>query len=575
VTEVEQPPLLGGRYQLREHIGSGGMADVRRGIDVRLGRDVAVKVLRADLARDPSFQMRFRREAQAAASLNAPSIVSVYDTGEDPRGVPYIVMEHVSGRTLRAVLQSEGRLLPLRALEVTADICAALEVAHRAGIVHRDIKPANVMLTAAGEVKVMDFGIARAAADTSGVTQTAAVVGTAAYLSPEQASGEPVDGRSDVYSTGCLLYELVTGSPPFTGDSPVAVAYQHVREDPEPPSAYDETLPDAVDAVVLKAMAKNPTNRYQSAQEMREDLLRAHAGESVLAPSVLTEPPAPVVTSVVTATAPPHSRRRGIALIAFGLLLAGVLTGAALLARSMAGTAPALVPTPAVVGMEQREAVQALARNGLRVGTLTPTFDARPFGTVIAQRPDAGFVVDTGGRVDLTVSKGVETTVVPVEVVGAVRDEAEVLLRDRKLEVTEVVSRDGLYPVGTVLAVTPAPGTQVAARTGVTLTVATGRVDVPDVVGRSQDEAVRALRDAGFSVRVELRYTDRPAGVVLEQSTGGRTRVAGATVTLVVSQTPPPVPVVEAVEPSPPVEADDAVPSAPPDAPSPAPTAPP
>jgi serine/threonine protein kinase len=203
VTEVEQPPLLGGRYQLREHIGSGGMADVRRGIDVRLGRDVAVKVLRADLARDPSFQMRFRREAQAAASLNAPSIVSVYDTGEDPRGVPYIVMEHVSGRTLRAVLQSEGRLLPLRALEVTADICAALEVAHRAGIVHRDIKPANVMLTAAGEVKVMDFGIARAAADTSGVTQTAAVVGTAAYLSPEQASGEP--GRRPL---GRLLHRV-------------------------------------------------------------------------------------------------------------------------------------------------------------------------------------------------------------------------------------------------------------------------------------------------------------------------------------------------------------------------------
>ena len=287
MTEVGQPPLLGGRYEVGGRIGTGGMADVRRGVDVRLGRDVAVKVLRADLARDPAFQERFKREAQAAASLNDPSIVSVYDTGADDDGVPFIVMEHVQGRTLREVLQQEGRLLPQRALEVTADICVALSVAHAAGIVHRDIKPGNVMLTRDGQVKVMDFGIARAAADTSAMTMTAAVIGTAAYLSPEQARGEHVDARSDVYSTGCVLYELVTGAPPFVGDSPVAVAYQHVREDPTPPSAYDDELPPEVDAVVLKAMAKNPANRYQSADEMRADLLRAQAGEPVLATPVL------------------------------------------------------------------------------------------------------------------------------------------------------------------------------------------------------------------------------------------------------------------------------------------------
>ena len=235
------PRLVGSRYELGELIGYGGMAEVHRGRDIRLGRDVAIKLLRADLARDPSFLHRFRREAQAAAGLNHPSIVSVYDTGEDigPDGTPqpYIVMEFIEGRTLREVLKTEGHLPDRRAMEITADVCGALDFSHRSGIVHRDIKPANVMITQAGAVKVMDFGIARAVADNAAtVTQTAHVIGTAQYLSPEQARGESVDARSDVYSTGCLLYELVTGSPPFQGDSPVAVAYQHVRETPPPGS---------------------------------------------------------------------------------------------------------------------------------------------------------------------------------------------------------------------------------------------------------------------------------------------------------------------------------------------------
>src|SRR4051794_32316288 len=235
--------VLGGRYELGEILGYGGMAEVHLGRDVRLGRDVAIKLLRSDLARDPSFQGRFRREAQSAASLNHPAIVAVYDTGEDrpnDAATPYIVMEYVEGRTLREVLEAEGRLLPQRALELTAQICAALDQAHVAGIVHRDVKPGNVMLTPDGEVMVMDFGIARAMTGTGAtMTQTAAVIGTAHYLSPEQARGEHVDARSDVYSTGCLLYELLTGGPPFSGDSAVAVAYQHVREEPVPPSRIE------------------------------------------------------------------------------------------------------------------------------------------------------------------------------------------------------------------------------------------------------------------------------------------------------------------------------------------------
>ncbi|MGH8966372.1 MAG: Stk1 family PASTA domain-containing Ser/Thr kinase, partial [Actinomycetes bacterium] len=287
------PRLLSNRYELGEVLGYGGMSEVHKGRDVRLGRDVAVKVLRADLARDPQFQERFRREAQNAAALNHPAIVAVYDTGEtrtEHGPLPYIVMEYVDGRTLRDIVKTEGPLPGQRAMEIMADVSAALDFSHRHGIIHRDVKPANVMITRTGAVKVMDFGIARAIHDgQAAVTQTAAVIGTAQYLSPEQARGEQVDARSDVYAAGCVLYELITGDPPFTGDSPVAVAYQHVREDPTPPSHQNPEVSAAMDAVVLKAMSKNPANRYQSAAEMRTDLVRVLSGQRQLAPMVMTD----------------------------------------------------------------------------------------------------------------------------------------------------------------------------------------------------------------------------------------------------------------------------------------------
>src|ERR1700761_605726 len=276
---MTQPRLLGDRYELDGVVGRGGMAGGSRAHDIRLDRTVAIKTLRTDLARDQTFQARFRREAQSAASLNHPSIVAVYDTGEDMVGhtpVPYIVMEYVDGRTLRELLRDDRRLLPERALEITDGVLRALDYRHPHGIIHRDIKPGNVMLTRQAEVKVMDFGIARAVSDTQAtMTQTAQVIGTAQYLSPEQARGERVDARSDLYSTGCLLYELLTGRPPFTGDSPVAIAYQHVREEPIPPSRLDPEVPPWADAIVLKAMRKDPGDRYQSAGEMRNDIQRA------------------------------------------------------------------------------------------------------------------------------------------------------------------------------------------------------------------------------------------------------------------------------------------------------------
>ena len=285
---MTQPRLLGGRYELDGVVGRGGMAEVYRARDIRLDRIVAIKTLRADLARDQIFQARFRREAQSAASLNHPSIVAVYDTGEDMATgvpVPYIVMEYVDGRTVRDLLQEGHRLLPERSLEIIDGVLRALEYSHQAGIVHRDIKPGNVMVTRNGDIKVMDFGIARAMSDAQAtMTQTAQVIGTAQYLSPEQARGERVDARSDLYSAGCLLYELLTGRPPFTGDSPVAIAYQHVRENPVPPSRVDPDVPAWADAIVLKAMAKSPADRYQTAADMRADLQRAASGMPVSAP---------------------------------------------------------------------------------------------------------------------------------------------------------------------------------------------------------------------------------------------------------------------------------------------------
>jgi serine/threonine-protein kinase len=282
-----EPRLVGGRYELGGGIGYGGMAEVYRGRDIRLGRDVAIKVLRSDLARDPNFLKRFQREAQSAAGLNHPAIVSVYDTGEDVINgtrLPYIVMEFVEGRTLREILQQEGPFPERRAMEITSDTCAALDYSHRLGIIHRDIKPANVMLSPDGTVKVMDFGIAKANnATSSTMTATQAVIGTAQYLSPEQAQGKKVDARSDVYSTGVLFYELLTGEPPFRGDNPVAVAYQHVREMPDPPSRLVPQLSAAADAVTLHALEKDPDDRYGSAGEMRDDLERALAGRRVIA----------------------------------------------------------------------------------------------------------------------------------------------------------------------------------------------------------------------------------------------------------------------------------------------------
>jgi serine/threonine protein kinase len=386
VRDMTQPRLLGGRYELDGIVGRGGMAEVFRARDNRLNRIVAVKTLRSDLARDQMFQARFRREAQSAASLNHPSIVAVYDTGEDMVGgtpVPYIVMEFVEGRTLRDLLRDDGRLPPKRAAQITDGVLRVLDYSHRNGIVHRDIKPGNVILTRSGEVKVMDFGIARAVSDYQlSMTQTAQVVGTPHYMSPEQARGERVDARSDLYSTGCLLYELITGRPPFTGDSPVAVAYQHVMEDPVPPSRVDPEVPAWADAVVLKALQKDPAQRHQSAGEMRNDIQRALAGAPVAAPKRKAWP---WVTLAIV-----------IVVLAVAILSIKFLTD------SNNG-----VGVPSVTGMSLVKAENAITGAGLRVGKVSYA----PSGSVakndvISTNPAYGTQVSKDSAVNLVVSKG-------------------------------------------------------------------------------------------------------------------------------------------------------------------------
>jgi serine/threonine protein kinase len=382
--DMTQPRLLGSRYELDSLVGRGGMAEVFRARDVRLHRTVGVKTLRLDLAHDKTSQVRFRREAQSAAALNHPSIVAIYDTGEDMANgtpVPYIVMEFVDGRTLRDLLHDYRRLPPGRAAEITVGVLTALDYSHHHGIVHRDIKPGNVIVTQSGDVKVMDFGIARNDAQLA-LTKADQVVGTAQYMSPEQARGERVDARSDLYSTGCLLYELLTGRPPFTGDSPVNIVYQHVKEDPVPPSRVDPGVPAWADGIVLKALQKDPARRYQSADEMRNDIQRALAG--------------------TTAVGPERKAWSWITLVVAIILLAGVILGITLLTGSRNGEG-----VPNVTGMSLVKADDAITSARLRVGKVSYSSSASVAKNhVISTSPSSGAEVSKGSAVNLVVSTG-------------------------------------------------------------------------------------------------------------------------------------------------------------------------
>ncbi|MGI8434211.1 MAG: Stk1 family PASTA domain-containing Ser/Thr kinase [Nocardioidaceae bacterium] len=573
-----EPTMLGdGRYELAGLLGRGGMAEVRKARDLRLGRTVAIKRLRADLASDSTFQARFRREAQSAASLNHPAVVAVYDTGVEPSAddsglmLPYIVMEYVEGRTLRDILREGRKILPDRALEITGSVLDALDYSHRAGIIHRDIKPANVMLTPAGDVKVMDFGIARAIADSSStMTQTAAVVGTAQYLSPEQARGEQVDARSDLYSTGCLLFELLTGRPPFIGDSPVSVAYQHVREEPTAPSSIDPEISAAIDAITLKALSKPVDDRYQSAAQMRADIDRALRGQVVLAPAVPgaasfeTEhflppvPPAADPTRLVPVGAhrdePPATRRTWLWALLLLLLAAAVIAALIVVPKLMAADPVPQSDVPRLLNLTVAQAKQRLENAGLLLGDPEVTTSASVAkGHILSQSETPGEPVDEGTAVDVVVSGGRQTATVPFVTDGNLATATQ-KLEEVKLKVNAIADEDSTARRNQVTSTDPVAGTTLPVGFVVDVHYSTGYIEVPSVVGSTQRQAIKVLEDRGFQVVPSSVESDLKAGTVTAQDPGaGLKRPYGDTILISVSLGPQETPTATQTE-TPPTE---------------------
>ncbi len=512
--------LLGGRYKLGQMIGTGGMADVYIAKDTRLARQVAVKILRSDLARDPSFVARFRKEALAAAGLNHPGIVAVYDSGEEP--APYIVMELISGHTLRELIHNGERIPLNRALEIGEGILAALEYSHERGIVHRDIKPANIMITDQGDVKVMDFGIARALADLGAtLTSTWNIVGTAQYLSPEQALGETADLRSDIYSTGCLLYEVLTGQPPFTGETPVSIAYQHVSGNLVTPSLLAPELPAGVDVILSVALAKKPEERYQSAGLMLDDLFKVGAGQAL------------------TTVAPRKKISRRNILIAAIASTAVIATSIAGLLLTRPTTDISTFPQiPNVVGLTQSEA-QALLSDF--VVTITHAHDARiPKDRIASQIPLATARAQKGSGVVLTISDGPGDSTVPVDLVGMSLVNARSALSAVGLLVTQTKAVPSDQPIGTVLKVTPDGGSIITAGGGVILQIASGEVEVPALIGIDAIQAKTILVQVGFLVKeVEAYDVNQPVGIVIRQAPdAGTTQTIGKSVTITINKAP-------------------------------------
>ena len=511
--------MLSDRYEVGELIGRGGMASVYRGRDLTLGREVAIKILESDLAADATFRTRFRLEAQAASRMSHPTIVRVYDAGEDTetdadgttRAVPYIVMELVSGQTLKEIIAA-GPVSIDDAIHYTDGILEALEYSHRAGVVHRDIKPGNVMVTSAGQVKVMDFGIARAVSDSSStVAETTAILGTAAYFSPEQAKGEPVDSRADVYSAGVVLYELLTGRPPFRGESPIAVAYQHVSETPLAPSELVETVPRSLDAVALRALAKDPFQRYQDAASFRAALDATRDGRDpsrkqvgALTSELYGANPrqaAETARSLRQLSTDTTMRRTqagppaawiwaGIAVIAVVLIsvLFWVLT-------NRPGTT---VPdnarvVPDVVTMTWDRANELMAAQDLETKRFDESSDQVDEGNVIRTEPAAGTTVAPGQLVKVYVSTGQEMSTVPT-LTGLGSEAATNALTSAGLALGSVTTRnDPDLSAGTVISADQAEGSKVPVGTAVNLVVASGKVTLVDVVGYTAEAAERAL----------------------------------------------------------------------------------
>ena len=551
--------MLGDRYEIGEVIGRGGMAEVHEAHDVRLGRRVAIKILRPDLARDPDFQVRFRREAQSAAALNHPNIVAVYDTGEDRLDgenggpqvvVPYIVMEFVDGMTLRQLLSAGRRLLPERALEIASGVLSALDYAHRHGIVHRDIKPANVMLTRTGDVKVMDFGIARVINEAGiSITATSAVMGTAQYLSPEQARGEVVDARSDLYSAGVLLYELLTGRPPFIGESAVSIAHQHVSEMPTPPSQIDNGVSPEIDLIVLAALAKRTDERYQTAGEFRADVERVIQGGPmttavpVMMASEHTQMLSPVEASGSAAYAryqQQQGRGRGGAFWAIAAVaIVGALAAALFFVYPLlTGGSANKVIVPNLEGLTVETAQTYLQASKLTLGEQTTEVSDRPTGRIIAQLPASGESLEEGQAVNVTVSSGKEQATVP-QLIGLTSvEDVQIALEDVGLQLGPVGEVESDQPAGYVVSQSPSEGDQLNVGSTVSIKIASSSVKVPTVIGLTEAQGRSDIVQAGFDPQVIYQETGADvAGTVLAQSPKGGAKLdRGSVVTITVGK---------------------------------------
>ncbi len=559
---MSTPHHLSGRYELGETLGFGGMSEVHFARDLRLHRDVAIKVLRADLARDPTFYLRFRREAQNAAKLNHPTIVQVFDTGEaetDEGPLPFIVMEYVDGDTLRDVLRSDGPLAPRQALTWMADVAAAMDFSHRNGIVHRDMKPANVMIDKSGAVKVMDFGIARAMNDSSAtMTQTSAVMGTAQYLSPEQARGIKVDPRSDIYSMGCVLFELLTGEPPFTGDSPVAVAHQHVHEDPPLPSSLRSDLTPELDSVILKAMSKNPANRYQSAADFRSDCIKVLTGGKPSAPMIMSDAErtglidtGPRNAMSLTGPTPrvrrggeddldgrkPRRNRRRIfaAAAAVVILLAATLT----IFRPWSSDQARQVAVPQVAGLTSTEARNSLQNAGFQIKQLDENSLNVAVGSATRTAPAGDVRADEGSEITLYISIGPPRHAIP-DLRGKSEKDAKGALTQLGFTNVKVDRVDSTVELkDKAVNTTPPVGTDTLVNSAVVVHLGNGpkQVTIPDLTGETEDQARAILRQAGLQATSVPGDSELPKGQVVRTTPAmGSTADGNTTVTLVISR---------------------------------------
>ena len=571
--------LADGRYRIGRVIGRGGMAQVRLATDTRLGRQVAIKIMRADFARDPNFLARFRREAHSVAQLNNPNIVSIYDSGEEtvtaPNGdqelLPYIVMEYVRGETLRDILHENGPLSVRDAEQVMIGTLNALEYSHRRGIIHRDIKPGNIMISDQGVVKVMDFGIARALDETSSaVTKSQGVVGTAQYLSPEQAQGKTVDMRSDLYSAGCVLYEMLTGRPPFTGDTPVAIAYQHVTETATPPSELVPGLPKVWDRIIAKAMAKDRDQRYSTAADFKRDLLAVAAGRPIAgpqqnaAPTDATDPFIPPVVvdpgdnpSMAEAEENPDGTEKDKNGKTFTraqkeaarkkkkrIIIWSCVAGAVLLAILIAvlvhvlnpGVQTAQVPR-LTAEMTETRARQVVEDAGFVFKKATDRSSSQSKGTLTKQSPAGGTKAKKGSTVTVWFSAGPESVTVP-NVAGMSQSAARAALKKAGLTVGSTSFEDSsTVEKDHVTRTDPAIASSQPRGTTVTLYISTGRVSVPDVSGKSQQDATALLKQSGFSLTVREESSDSVSkgNAIRTDPAGGSTVDQGSMVTLYVS----------------------------------------